>query len=111
MVEGWEKLDLEIIAECFSDDAVWHNMPYPPYKGREAIMGMIARFLGDVETLEFIVHHSGELAPGIVVNERTDSFTMKDGRKVDLPVMGIFEVSDGKIRHWRDYFDGVTMTG
>ncbi|HWM52333.1 MAG TPA: limonene-1,2-epoxide hydrolase family protein, partial [Thermoplasmata archaeon] len=23
----------------------------------------------------------------------------------ELPVMGTFEVSDGKIRAWRDYFD------
>jgi limonene-1,2-epoxide hydrolase len=27
---------------------------------------------------------------------------------VELPVMGIFEVHDGKITAWRDYFDMAT---
>jgi limonene-1,2-epoxide hydrolase len=27
------------------------------------------------------------------------------GQWLDLPVMGVFEVKDGKIAAWRDYFD------
>jgi limonene-1,2-epoxide hydrolase len=33
-----------------------------------------------------------------------DIFTFANGR-IDLPVMGTFEVVDGKIAAWRDYFD------
>ena len=32
-------------------------------------------------------------------------FTFTDGRNVALPVMGAFEVADGTITAWRDYFD------
>jgi limonene-1,2-epoxide hydrolase len=31
-------------------------------------------------------------------------FQLPNG-KVELPVMGTFEVKDGKIAAWRDYFD------
>ena len=38
------------------------------------------------------------------MNERTDILVM-DGKRVELPVMGVFELEGGKIRGWRDYFD------
>jgi limonene-1,2-epoxide hydrolase len=50
------------------------------------------------------VHHSAE-QDGTVLNERTDRFRLADGRWVELRVMGVFEVLDGKITAWRDYFD------
>jgi limonene-1,2-epoxide hydrolase len=31
-------------------------------------------------------------------------FTLPD-KSFELPVMGTFEISDGKINAWRDYFD------
>ncbi|HBD83182.1 MAG TPA: hypothetical protein DC056_04140, partial [Dehalococcoidia bacterium] len=32
-------------------------------------------------------------------------------QEVDLSLVGIFEVRDGNIRHWRDYFDLATYQG
>jgi limonene-1,2-epoxide hydrolase len=50
-----------------------------------------------------------QLASGpLVMNERTDRFEMH-GRWVDLPVAGVFEVHDGLITLWRDYFDLPTI--
>ena len=45
-----------------------------------------------------------EGADGVVLTERVDRF-MINGKWVALPVMGTFEVVNGKIRAWRDYFD------
>ena len=42
------------------------------------------------------------------MNERIDRFVM-NGKQVALPVSGIFEVVDGKINFWRDYFDKGTF--
>ena len=39
-----------------------------------------------------------------VLTERVDVFHLPNG-KIELPVMGTFEVKDGKIAAWRDYFD------
>lgn len=41
------------------------------------------------------------------MTERTDRF--EPGSWVDLPVMGVFEVHDGGINLWRDYFDLQTV--
>jgi hypothetical protein len=36
---------------------------------------------------------------------------MKNGKKAEIPVAGMFELDDaGKIRVWRDYFDLATFT-
>ena len=40
-----------------------------------------------------------------VLNERIDRFWLGDDRQVDIRVAGVFEVRDGKITAWRDYFD------
>ena len=39
-----------------------------------------------------------------MLTERVDVFTLA-GKSFELPVMGTFEISDGKISAWRDYFD------
>ena len=46
----------------------------------------------------------GALGDGIVMNERSDRFQIGT-HTITLRVMGVFELADGKITHWRDYFD------
>jgi limonene-1,2-epoxide hydrolase len=43
----------------------------------------------------------------VVMTERTEHFARKDGSREPfvLPVMGVFEVRDGKVTAWRDYFE------
>jgi limonene-1,2-epoxide hydrolase len=94
----------EKAAECFSDDAVYHNIPLDPINGRDAIRDTIAMFLGMADKVWFETSHSLANGP-LVMTERVDHF-LKEGRDVALPVMGVFEVNnDGKITAWRDYFD------
>ena len=45
----------------------------------------------------------------LVMNERTDVMRRKDGAD-PLPVTGVFEIENGKIKAWRDYFDMATVT-
>ncbi|HEY5024899.1 MAG TPA: limonene-1,2-epoxide hydrolase family protein, partial [Acidimicrobiales bacterium] len=45
----------------------------------------------------------------VVLTERIDTFTVGD-LVAALPVMGTFEVRDGKICAWRDYFDLAQVT-
>ena len=40
----------------------------------------------------------------VVMNERLDSITL-NGKPVELPIMGVFEIEDGRIKAWREYFD------
>lgn len=45
----------------------------------------------------------------VVVAERMDR-TKVGEKSVDLPCCGVFEMHDGKIKVWRDYFDMATYT-
>jgi limonene-1,2-epoxide hydrolase len=45
-----------------------------------------------------------------VMNERTDYFTI-GAREIVLPVCGVFEIHDGHIKAWREYFDMAPVTG
>ena len=45
----------------------------------------------------------------VVLTERIDTFHVGD-IVAPLPVMGTFEIRDGKISAWRDYFDMAQIT-
>jgi len=95
------------LAAFFTDDAVYHNIPLPPVTGREDIANTIASFIRPgppgIEGIEFGVINIAATGPA-VLTERVDVFRLCD-KSFELPVMGAFEVSDGKIDAWRDYFD------
>ena len=99
----WAKGDLDAIVECFTEDAVYHNIPVAPVTGKSAIRVTIAGFTTGVDSIEFRVLNIA--ADGnLVLTERVDVFSMPTVT-IELPVMGTFEVRDGKIAAWRDYFD------
>ena len=101
--DAWPRLDLDELAGYFTVDAVYHNIPVDPVVGRENIRATIAGFTAGIDKVEFDVLHA-VAEGGIVLTERTDRF-YGSGRVISLPVMGTFEVVDGKIAAWRDYFD------
>jgi limonene-1,2-epoxide hydrolase len=83
-------------------------MPAQPVQGHEKlklfIEGFIAKWTKTTwETLNII----GE--GNVVIVERLDRTEVGD-IKVDLPCCGVFEMEEGKIKIWRDYFDMGTYT-
>jgi limonene-1,2-epoxide hydrolase len=56
-----------------------------------------------IESIEFRVISLAADGP-VVMTERVDVFRLPD-KSFELQVMGTFEVTDGKINAWRDYFD------
>ncbi|HXO84405.1 MAG TPA: limonene-1,2-epoxide hydrolase family protein [Gemmatimonadales bacterium] len=101
------------LAAFFTDDAVYHNIPMAPVIGRAAIEKNIGSFIRPgkaaapgivpVESIDFRIINIAANGP-VVMTERVDVFTLA-GKTFELPVMGTFEVKDGKISAWRDYFD------
>jgi limonene-1,2-epoxide hydrolase len=100
---AWSDGDVDALGEYFTPDAVYHNIPIDPVTGRDNIKATIAGFTAGVDKVEFRVHHIVADGP-VVLTERTDVFITGD-RSIELPVMGTFEVTDGQISAWRDYFD------
>ena len=105
----WATPDPKELAGYFTEDAVYHNIPMEPVKGRDAIEQFIANFVAGFDGIDFQVHRQvsdGEL----VMNERTDVMRRKGGEPIPLPVTGVFEIENGRIKAWRDYFDMATIT-
>ena len=61
-------------------------------------------FMTGVEKVEFRVLNISA-AGNVVLTERVDVFVLPTTSRSSCPVMGTFEVRDGKIAAWRDYFD------
>jgi limonene-1,2-epoxide hydrolase len=95
--------DAGALRPFFTDDVVYHNIPLDPAVGIDATLAFIEGFFGmcDAMTIENLnVAVNGD----VVLTERIDTFTVGDV-VAPLKVMGVFEVRDGKISAWRDYFD------
>ena len=106
MLAGWHALDAAAVIDCFADDAVMHNMMMDPLVGKPAIRGLLDMFFARAEKVEMEIV-SRAVAGDTVMIERRDHFIWA-GRAGVLPVVGVFEVRDGLIRSWREYFDRPT---
>lgn len=96
--------DLERIVGCFAEDAVYHNIPVDPVTGSTAIRAVLQSYLSLATRVQWILHHLAVTPDGVVLTERLDRFEVR-GKWIELPVMGAFEVREGRITAWRDYFD------
>ena len=103
-VAAWEARSLEDIMALMTDDARWLNVGLPESVGAEAIRKAVAPFVAGATMEKWEVHHIAETKDGVVLTERTDIFDM-GGKTLRAAVMGTFELRDGKIFAWRDYFD------
>jgi limonene-1,2-epoxide hydrolase len=78
-LKAWSRLDAKELASYFTDDGIYHNMPLQP------VVNIVA-------------------AGDLVIAERVDR-TKAGDKSVDLPCVGVFELENGKIKVFRDYFD------
>ena len=106
--DAWSRRDVDELLSFFTDDAVYHNMPIDAVQGTDGIRNMLNLFVPGADAITFEIVHIASSGP-VVHTERVDTFVMGD-KNVVLPVAGIFEIRDGKIAAWRDYFDMAAWT-
>jgi limonene-1,2-epoxide hydrolase len=95
--------DLDGALDLCADDLEYDNVPMPTLHGKDAAREFLSQMAGEHVRIEWTVHR--QAAQGaLVLNERTDEFWFGD-LHIALPVAGVFEVHDGRITLWRDYFD------
>lgn len=98
-----ELLDLERAVGYLADDVAYTNVSTPTVHGRENVRRVLLGFLRFATGFE-AVNHRIATDGHVVLTERTDAFQI--GRlRVQFWVCGRFEVRDGRITVWRDYFD------
>jgi limonene-1,2-epoxide hydrolase len=100
--------DLKTIERLLDDAAVYHNVGMEPAVGKEASLASIKGFIDMAESMVFEIHRLAADGDS-VLTERTDTFTI-NGVTAPIAVMGTFDLRDGLIVAWRDYFD-MGLTG
>lgn len=106
-VAAWNRTDMEAVLAMLSDDVFYHNIPMEPLRGKAAVRAFFDG-MGRIDSAAWVLHHI--VAEGaLVMTERSDRMVI-NGKALDLPVMGVFEIHDDRIVAWRDYFDLATMT-
>jgi len=95
--------DLHGALDLCTDDLEYDNVPMPTLSGKDAALGFLSGMLTEGVRTAWTVHR--QVAGGdVVMNERTDEFWFGDTH-IALPVAGVFELRDGLIALWRDFFD------
>ena len=99
--------DIEGAGAVLDENLVYENVGFPTIRGRARAMklfrGMEGRARFEVKTHRIAVNGS------TVITERTDALVFGPVR-LQFWVCGVFEVRDGRITLWRDYFDMFDFT-
>jgi limonene-1,2-epoxide hydrolase len=96
-----------------TEDCVWSNTGLPTQEGKAAMLAFNEAFrsvsgLGMIEIDILNIVAEGN----VVLTERIDYLRTDDGTLIAaLPVMGTFELRDGQIAAWRDYYDPTPLQG
>lgn len=97
--------DFDLVRSLLADDVIYENVGYPTFRGAEAIVKAFRELASRMPMVNWDVeiHRIASSGPS-VMTERTDSIII--GRfRADFWVYGVFDVHDGKVTLWRDYFD------
>ena len=109
-LKAMEPLDYDAALRYVADGCAYTNPPpIGTVTGPAGVRAVLEPFFAPTLENEFRILR--ELASGpVVMLERLDRHRLAD-KWVELPVTGVYEVHDGQITYWRDYFDAATIMG
>ena len=107
LLASLQAADTDGAGAVLDDNLVYQNVGLPTIRGRARAMKLFRAMEGragfEVKTHRIAVNGSS------VLTERTDALIFGPVR-LQFWVCGVFEVNDGRITLWRDYFDVWDMT-
>ena len=107
LLSALQAQDIDAAGAVLDESLVYENVGFPTIRGRARAMklfrGMEGRARFEVKTHRIAVNGS------TVLTERTDALVFGPVR-LQFWVCGVFEVRDGRITLWRDYFDMFDFT-
>ncbi len=99
--------DYDAAMTLVAEDCEYENMPIGKVTGPAGVRGVLEPFFSPTLENEFRVLR--ELTNGkTVFTERLDCHRLETGW-VELPITGVWEVENGLITTWREYFDAATL--
>jgi limonene-1,2-epoxide hydrolase len=108
---AWRAADLSAVYALMTDDIFYHNVPREPIHGLDAVKRYVDAYLerfGRLISVDWDVKRTAVNGP-VVFIERISRLSWENGHRTACPIVGVFEVRDGKIASWRDYFDKATF--
>jgi limonene-1,2-epoxide hydrolase len=109
LCDAWERRDLERVIDLLAEDVAYQNVPQPVMQGRAQARRFIGPIIRETRKIEFVLLNvvASEEA-GLVLTERLDRLYYESGL-IEIPLMGVFLVREGRIVQWRDYADSATV--
>ena len=106
-LKAFESMDYDGACALIAPDCEYTNLPLGTVTGPEGVRAVLEPFFAPTLENEFRVLREA-VDGNIVFIERLDRHRLQD-KWVELPVTGVFEVNDGRISVWREYFDAATI--
>ena len=105
-LDAAEAMDFDRALAFLADDVEYTNIPILTVHGHAGVREVVEPFFAPIHENEIQVLRKATTGP-VVFLERLDRHRLDHGWR-ELPVNSVFEVHDGKITVWRDYFDLAT---
>ena len=103
-----ERFDVDAAEALLHPDVTYQNVPLPPARGKQATvkqLRLLEKYCSGFQARTHNIAANGDT----VLTERTD--VLEVGRfSAEFWVCGTFEVRDGQVVLWRDYFDYADVT-
>jgi len=114
IAEMWDALyerDWPRLQKCFSDDAIYYDVPVGPGAAARGPADIEARIRLGFDPLSGISHHSvtSVANDGVVMTEHIEVWEFPTGERAELPFVSVQHVEDGRITLWKDYWNQPTL--
>ena len=106
-LKAFEAMDFDTACQYIAGTCEYTNLPLGTVTGPAGVRSVLEPFFAPVVENEFRVLREAVNGKTVFI-ERLDRHRLQD-KWVELPVTGVFEVSEGKINVWREYFDASVM--
>jgi ketosteroid isomerase-like protein len=102
----WDRLD-----QCFSDDAIYYDVPVGAFAAARGPKDIEARIRLGFDPLSSISHHSVTTVTtgDVTMTEHIEVWEFPTGERVELPFVSVQHVSDRRIALWKDYWNQPTL--
>jgi limonene-1,2-epoxide hydrolase len=102
-LNAMQESDPETVISLAADDIVYSNVSLPTIRGKDRFARAARTYYRYNFGFQVIVHRIAQNGSS-VLTERTDAVFVGPFR-MQFWVCGVFEVHDGRVTLWRDYFD------
>jgi limonene-1,2-epoxide hydrolase len=101
--------DMTTAVDLVDEDLVYENVSLPTIRGKSRFSVGAQKFAERGLGFDVQIHRIAENGTS-VLTERTDAILVGGRYRTQFWVCGVFEVVDGRITLWRDYFDWQNVT-